>query len=109
MRRAPALLLLIAACAEPPPPELQGTWASERDASAEVSFDGTTVTVGIRIEGTVRRTVYEQRTEEQGEGRYLLRWTSSDGEELRLEAEVDGDRLRLVLDGEEFRLRRRPG
>jgi len=108
MRRALPLLLVIAACAEPPPAALQGTWTSERDASAEVSFDGNTVTVRIEADGALRQTVYEQRAETRDEGRYLLSWTSPDGEELQIEAEVEGDRLRLVLEGQEFRLRRKP-
>jgi hypothetical protein len=100
-RRAAAALLLLAACGAPGS-DLAGTWESERDAASQVAFDGETVT--MRRKG-LKPTVYRQSVERTSGG-YLLRWTKEDGETLRVEARLEGERLLLSYDGQEFALRR---
>lgn len=101
MRRVLIPLALAAACGGGAS-ELDGTWTSERDASAQVTFDGDTVTM-TRAE--MKPMVYRQHVERTAGG-YVLRWTKEDGETLRVEARLDGDRLVLAYDGQEFVLRR---
>jgi hypothetical protein len=95
--------LTLAACGDAGVPELDGTWTSERDATAQVRIDGEEVTMTVQ---GLKPTLYEQAVERTAAG-YLLRWTKEDGETLRVEARLDGDRLLLTLEGEEFVLRRR--
>lgn len=101
MRRI-LILPLLAACGASAP-ELDGTWESERAATAQVTIDGETVTMTMQ---GLKPTVYRQRVERAASG-YVLLWTKEDGEVLRVEARLDGDRLLLALEGEEFALRRR--
>ena len=93
--------VLLAACGGSAP-ELDGAWESERDATARVSIDGNEVTMSV---AGLKPTVYRQRVERTAGG-YGLRWTKEDGEELRVEARLDGGRLFLVFEGQEFVLRR---
>ncbi len=101
MRRILILLPLLAACGGTAP-ELDGVWESERDAAARVTIRGETVTMSVP---GLKPTVYDQRVERAADG-YLLRWTKEDGETLRVEARLDGERLLLALEGQEFVLRR---
>lgn len=101
MRRFLALVLLLAACGGSAP-ELDGAWESERDATARVAIDGDEVTMNMT---GLKPTVYRQQVERTADG-YRLRWTKEDGEELRVEARLDGERLFLVFEGQEFVLRR---
>lgn len=101
MRRV-LILLPLAACGGASARELDGTWTSDRDATAQVTFDGETVTMSMK---GLAPTAYRQRAERTASG-YLLRWTTAEGEELRVDARLDGERLLLALDGQEFVLRR---
>ncbi len=101
MRRILILLPFLAACGASAP-ELDGTWESERDATAQVTIDGETVTMTMQ---GMKPTVYRQRVERTASG-YLLLWTKEDGEMLRVEARLDGERILLALEGQEFALRR---
>jgi hypothetical protein len=99
---APAVsLALLAACGSGTP-ELDGTWASDREATAEVTIAADRVTMTVP---GLKPTVYGQRAERTANG-YLLRWTKEDGETLRVEARLEGDRLLLSFEGQEFALRR---
>jgi hypothetical protein len=100
VRRALPLLLFLTACGGPP---INGVWVTEGNGSAEVTIAGETATMSLAGVGT---TVYRQTVESRGDG-YLLRWTAEDGEELKVDARLDGERLLLVLDGQEFALRRK--
>lgn len=102
MRRV-LILLPLAACGGASARELDGTWTSERDETAQVTFDGETVTMSKK---DLAPTVYRQRAERTANG-YLLRWTTGEGEELRVDARLDGDKLLLTLDRQEFVLRRK--
>lgn len=101
VRRVPVTLLL-SACGGTAP-ELDGVWESDRAAAAQVTIDGETVTMTVP---GLKPTVYRQEIDRTATG-YLLRWTKEDGEVLRVEARLDGDRLLLALDGQEFALRRK--
>jgi hypothetical protein len=101
VRRAVLLLSLTAACGREGA-ELDGTWVSERDATAEVTIDGERAISRI---GDLS-TVYRQEVERRGD-RYLLFWTDAKGDELQVEARRDGDRLLLAYGGQEFTLRRK--
>ncbi len=93
--------VLLAACGGSAP-ELDGTWESERDASARIAIDGDKVTMNV---AGLNPTVYRQRVERTAEG-YRLRWTKEGGEELHVEARLDADRLLLAFEGQDFVLRR---
>lgn len=102
MRRV-LILLPLTACGGASGHELDGTWTSERDATAQVTFDGETVTMSMK---GLDPTVYRQRAERTGTG-YRLRWTTAEGEEMRVDARLDGERLLLAFEGQEFALRRK--
>ena len=101
MRRIVATCLFLVACGGAAS-ELDGTWESERTSGAKVTIAGDRVTMTVP---GLEPASYAQAAERTATG-YRLRWRKEDGEMLRIEARLDGDRLLLAFDGQEFALRR---
>jgi hypothetical protein len=101
--RRTLILPLLAACGGGAP-ELDGTWESERTSGVKVTIGGERVTMTVP---GLKPTSYEQEVERTSTG-YVLGWRKQDGEVLRVEARLEGDRLLLAFEGQEFALRRAP-